>query len=297
MAADAAEPFPHLWVIGAGRVGLALALLLRRAGVLAELTLSGRGSSPPDHPLFGEPGFSVRYLPLPAIPDPLPAAVLIAVPDSAVAEVARSLAGAGLEPGTPVLHTSGALGTEALAPLAAAGCSVGSLHPLAAVADPVTGAERLRGAWYALEGEGSARDLGERLVGAAEGKVLSVAGGAKPLYHAAAVVASNYVVTLLSVAERLAARAGVPEEEARAALAGLAAGAVREVAARGPEAALTGPVSRGDRSTLELHLARLSGGERALYSVLARETVALARRRGLDPAAAQELEDLLGDDS
>lgn len=297
MAADAADPFPHLWVVGAGRIGLALALLLRRAGALGELTLSGRRASPPDHPLFREAGPPVRYLPFPAVPDPLPSAVLIAVPDSAIAEVARSLTGAGLEPGTPVLHTSGALGTEALAALAGAGCSVGSLHPLAAVADPVTGAERLRGAWYALEGEGSARALGERMVSAAGGRVLAVAGGAKPLYHAAAVIASNYVVTLLDAAERLAARAGIPEEEARAALTGLAAGAVRDVAAHGPEAALTGPVSRGDRSTVELHLARLSGGEHALYSVLARETVALARRRGLDPVAAQELEDLLGDDS
>jgi predicted short-subunit dehydrogenase-like oxidoreductase (DUF2520 family) len=297
MAADAAPPIPHLWIVGAGRVGLALALLLRREGAAAELTLSGRASSPPDHPLFREPGTPARYLPLPGIPDPRPGAVLIAVPDSAVARVARSLAGAGLKPGTPVLHTSGALGTEALTPLAQGGCSVGSLHPLAAVADPVAGAERLRGAWYALEGEGSARNLGERLVSAAGGRVLAVAGGAKPLYHASAVVASNFVVTLLNVAERIARRAGVPAAEAREALAELAAGAVRDVAARGPEAALTGPVSRGDRSTVELHLARLSGGERALYSVLARETVALARRRGLNPAAAQELEDLLGDDS
>jgi predicted short-subunit dehydrogenase-like oxidoreductase (DUF2520 family) len=126
--------------------------------------------------------------------------------------------------------------------------------------------------------------------------VLEVSAGGKPAYHAAAVLASNYVVALLAAAERLLADAGVPGEGGRAALAALAAGAVANVAERGPVAALTGPIARGDADTVRRHLARLSPEDRSLYCVLARETVELARRQGLDPGAAARLEQLLGED-
>ena len=77
------------------------------------------------------------------------------------------------------------------------------------------------------------------------------------MYHAAAVFASNYAVALLAVAEQLMVRAGVGAADAQAALARLAAGAVENVAAHGPIAALTGPIVRGDAETVERHLTRL----------------------------------------
>ncbi|MGI9179937.1 MAG: DUF2520 domain-containing protein, partial [Longimicrobiaceae bacterium] len=180
-------------------------------------------------------------------------------------------------------------------PLERAGCSVGVLHPLAAVADPIEGAERLRGAWFGIEGEGAALALAERIVRAAEGHALRLQPGTRPLYHAAAVFASNYLVALLAVAEGLMTRAGVNEAEARAALTQLAAGALAGVAERGPAAALTGPIARGDAETVRLHLARLSEGERHLYSVLAREALSLAResREGRDDPALARIEELL----
>lgn len=296
MAGELHPPLPDLWIVGAGRMGVALALLLHREGAVGELTLSGRRQEPPDHAIFRGAEPVVRYGVLPALPAPRPTAIVLAVPDAGIPGAARALAEAGVGEGTVVLHTSGALGSDALAPLAAAGCAVGSLHPLVAVAEPEAGSARLRGAWYALEAEGAARRVGERLVEAVGGRLLPVSGGAKPLYHAAAVVASNYVVALLGMAERLAAEAGVPAEAARAALAELAAGAVADVARAGPEGALTGPIARGDASTVRLHLERLSGEERGVYTVLAREALRLARRRGLDSAAAAELAELLRED-
>jgi predicted short-subunit dehydrogenase-like oxidoreductase (DUF2520 family) len=217
------------------------------------------------------------------------------VPDDALPDVVARLAALDLPAGLPVLHASGSLSTEVLAPLAAKGHAVGGLHPLAAIADPVDGADRLRGATFGVEGDGEARELAERLVAACDGHVLSIQPGGKALYHAAAVFASNYAVALLGVAERLMVQAGIRPDEAQAALSRLALGAVENVAAHGPVAALTGPIARGDAATVERHLARLSGAERGVYCLLGREALKLASARGLSAAAVSRLRSLLGE--
>lgn len=283
----------RLWIVGAGRFGLALGLLLEQSGAVSSLVVSGRRERPPQHPLFSHP--AARYQSSVRAPATPVDGVLIAVPDGAVAEVAEAVARSGLAPGTPVLHTAGALSLDALEVLAADGHPVGSVHALAAVSDPVSGAERLHGAAFGVEGEGAAAALAARVVAACGGRVLRVRPGGKPEYHAAAVFAANYAVALLGVGERLMARAGVPAEEAREALAGLAAGAVANAARHGPVAALTGPVSRGDDATIRLHLARLSEQERALYCLLGHETLRLARAAGLSPEAAERVERALGE--
>ncbi|HEX2204874.1 MAG TPA: DUF2520 domain-containing protein [Longimicrobium sp.] len=285
----------RLWIVGAGRLGLALGLRLHRAHAVEALVYSGRREHAPDHPLFRDPGPIARYHPgLAPVPDRL-TGLLIAVPDGAITDVVAALAKAGLDPAVPVLHASGSRSLDLLAPLAERGHAVGGLHALAAIADPVEGADRLHGATFGVEGGGAARDLALRLVAACGGRPLAIRPGGKALYHAAAVFASNYAVALLSVAERLMAQAGVEEEDAGPALAALAAGAVENVAARGPAAALTGPVARGDVETVALHLARLSGADRSLYSLLGREALALAEARGLDAGAAERLESLLSE--
>ncbi len=279
----------RLWIVGAGRLGLALGLALHRSGAVSSLAYAGRRPSAPPHPLFEGHPPAASYTP--GLVAPAGATgVLLAVPDGAVADAAAALARLPLDPAVPVLHASGALSVAALAPLAERGHPVGGVHALAAVADPVAGAERLRGAAFGVEGEGDARLLAERIVRGCGGRALHVASQGKPLYHAAAVVAANYAVVLLAEAEALMARAGVPAAEARAALCGLAAGAVENVAARGPAAALTGPVARGDAPTVALHLGRLSGAERALYSLLAGRALELARAAGLPPEAAGRVE-------
>ncbi|HET6232523.1 MAG TPA: Rossmann-like and DUF2520 domain-containing protein [Longimicrobiaceae bacterium] len=288
----------RLWIIGAGRVGLSLGLALHRAGAVAGLAYTGPREAAPAHPLFDGDAPVARYL---GTSKELPegtTGIVIAVPDRVIPEIVAGIA-SSVSPeklaGLPALHTSGGLGADVLEPLAALGASIGGVHPLAAVAHPVEGAERLRGASFGVEAEGPARALAERIVRACGGRVLSVAHGEKPTYHAAAVFASNYAVALLALAERLMERAGVPEEDARPALGALVAGAVANVAERGPVAALTGPVARGDDATVRLHLARLSGGERRLYSLLGREALALALRAGLDADAAERIADALGE--
>jgi predicted short-subunit dehydrogenase-like oxidoreductase (DUF2520 family) len=283
--------------VGAGRTGLALGLRLHRAHAVGRLTMTGRRVPPREHPLFGgdPPGAEYRS----SIEDaPGDAdAIVIAVPDGAIAEVAGRLASIELPPSIPILHTSGSRSTDILQPLAELGHPTGSAHPLAAIAEPISGAERLAGATWGVEGDGAALRFAERIVHACGGHALRIAPGGKPAYHAAAVFASNYAVALLSVAERLMEQAGVDAADARPALAALAAGAVENVGARGPAAALTGPVIRGDVETVALHLGRLSADERALYSLLGREALRLARQAGLDDAAAERMRALLGEGS
>jgi predicted short-subunit dehydrogenase-like oxidoreductase (DUF2520 family) len=286
------EAVPHLEIIGPGRAGLALGSLLVEAGAVGRLTCTGRRAAPPDHPLFrGSPPLA-NYRESASARDFVPDAVVIAVPDAAIRAVAAGLAGEELPTDTPVLHLSGALGSNELDSLASRGYPTGSLHPLAVLADDAD-ASRLRGGWFAVEGAPAAAAVARLFVTAMRGRILPVDGEKKALYHASAVAASNFMVTLLAVAERWMVDAGVPRGDARPALAALAAGAVESVRRLGPEDALTGPVARGDADTVQRHLAQLSPPDRLLYSVLASSTITLARRRGLDPHAAGELARLL----
>jgi predicted short-subunit dehydrogenase-like oxidoreductase (DUF2520 family) len=282
----------NLWIIGPGRVGLSLATALRQAGALEFLTVTGRRAAPPDHPLFRGTAPSASYRNDLAPPDPAPDCVLLAVPDAAIVTVAEGLRTSSLPLGVPMLHTSGALGSEVMAG-GHADLPLGSLHPLLAIADAQAGAALLRGGWFALEGDASAVSMGRRIVEHLGGREIPVAPEMKPVYHAAAVFASNYLVALLDTAERLAVEAGAPPEVARAALCELSRSAVAAVEGRGPLEALTGPVSRGDAATVRLHLERLSGPDAALYSVLAQATLEVARRRGLGPEPVREIQRLL----
>ena len=286
-------------IIGPGRMGLALGAALHETGDVETLTYFGRAIEPPPHPLFdpsathGDDG-SVEYRMLPA---PLPTdttIVLLAVPDRAIPEVAYDLARMGpTPPNCVVLHLSGAISTDILSPLHAAGYSVGSLHPLQAVADAWVSGGRLVGSAYAIAGEPSAMAAGRRLATMLDGIAMVIPPALRPLYHAAAVMVSNYTIALVSMGARLLMEAGVPERDAVPALLPLLQGTVANIEHLGVPAALTGPIPRGDTDTIRLHLARLSDRDRVLYCGLGLEMLELARNAGLDPERADEIESLL----
>lgn len=271
----------HLHVVGPGRMGLALGHALERAGAVARLTFCGRSPDAPDHPLFERE--HVRYVHGIEAPDEETTALVLAVPDDGLPEVAEAVAARGGAPsGAAAFHLSGALGTEPLAPLHRRGYGVGSLHPLQAVADPVTGSEALRGGFYTLSGDAEALAVGRRIVRRLEGRPLEVPPTRRGLYHAAAVTASNHLVTLVAAARDLLVRAGASEDEALHALVALARGTLDNVERLGTGDALTGPLRRGDVETVDLHLRLLGPEERELYAALARETLRLLGD-GTDP--------------
>jgi predicted short-subunit dehydrogenase-like oxidoreductase (DUF2520 family) len=280
----------HVWVVGPGRLGLALGSVLLDSGQVGRLSFTGRNSTPPVHPIF-ESGAAEYSLDLPTRRS-APTVILISVPDSEISAVGAALTGCDIAPAA-VFHTSGVLGSEVLAPLAALGHHIGSIHPMVAMADPVAGSGKLRGAWYGIEGVPEAVAAAELILDAVKGRALQVDPSGKPMYHAAAVFASNYLVALLGIAEDLMTRAGVDAIQARSALMELATGTIDNVATSGPVRALTGPVARGDETTLRLHLRGLSPNLRPLYSGLAREALRLASLQGLDPVVAMRITSLL----
>jgi predicted short-subunit dehydrogenase-like oxidoreductase (DUF2520 family) len=259
-------------IIGAGRMGRGLGRALEAAGVPA--TLLGRRRRPDD----------TRRATL----------VLIATPDDAVGNVAGDLARAGAVGSEQVvLHCSGLLDRLALHALAHTGAGLGSFHPLQSIADPETAPERLAGAWAGLEGDDRALQAGERLSTTLRMRAVRLAPGGKTAYHAGAVFASNFVVVLAAVAQGLARQAGVAVSDAAELYLPLLRGTLANLPL-GPEAALTGPIRRGDEATVRAHLAALGPEQRRLYRELGVEALKLARADGLEPVTAAAVERALG---
>ena len=187
--------------------------------------------------------------------------LVIATPDDRIASVSELV---GPTPTTLVLHLSGALGLEVLK--SHSRCA--AMHPLVSLPSADLGAERLRGAWFAVTGDAEV----DSLVTALGGRSFAVKDSVRPLYHAAAVISSNHLVALLGQAERVADLAGVPLEV----MLDLARDTVDNVRRLGPAAALTGPAARGDEATIKRHLQALPPGERAVYETLVNEAKRLA---------------------
>jgi predicted short-subunit dehydrogenase-like oxidoreductase (DUF2520 family) len=279
-------------VVGAGRVGTALAVLLGKAGHRVAAA-SGRDASR---------ARVDRYLPGTPFHPPVEAArlgevVLLAVPDDAVAEICgRIAAGDGFREGQWAVHLSGSVPLLALGPARAAGATVLSLHPLQTVPDVDSGIEDLPGvavsvtAWdeegYAT-GESLARDIGARPFRLDEAR--------KPLYHAAAVFCSNYLVAVEGIAEKLFRRAGA--EDPVPLFAPLAEAALENALRLGPAAALTGPVARGDAGTVRRNIEALDRHAPeavGAYVALARAAAELAASDGrLKPNGRREIEEVL----
>ena len=243
-------------IIGAGRVGTTLAVLLEGAGHPIVMA-SGRESSRARARRYlpSTPFFRLEAAPASARSAEL---VVLAVPDDALADVCLGLADGGAFVARQlVMHTSGSIGLDVLAPAAAAQAEILSVHPLQAFPDVEDGIARLPGSHIAVTartatavaaGESIARDLG--------GHPFRLPEDAKALYHAGAVFASNYLVATIAIAEELLGRAGL--ERARDLLGPLARAVLEETLDEGPGGALTGPAARGETETVARHLGALS---------------------------------------
>ena len=279
-------------VIGAGRVGTAVAVLLGRAGhrivaVAGGAETRGRASLHlPDVP-FREPAEAAAMGEL----------VIVGTPDDAIAPTVEALAAAGaVRSGRWVCHLSGSLGLEALVAARDAGARVFAIHPLQTFPDVGAALDRLPGCAIAVtaeDEEGSA--LGERLAEDLGGDPFRLADELRPLYHAAAVFASNYLVTASAIAESLFAAAGVADP-ARA-MAPLQRASLEHVERLGPAHALTGPAVRGDAGTVRRNLEALQRHAPELvpaYVAMAAATLDLAERSGRLPAGSRaEMEGVL----
>ncbi|MCP5025412.1 MAG: DUF2520 domain-containing protein [Actinomycetia bacterium] len=191
--------------------------------------------------------------------------LILAVPDDTIAEVAQAV---DPDSDTVVAHLAGSRTLEVLT----GHSRRASLHPLASLPDRQRGAERLLdGCTFAVAGD----PLVEEVVAVLGGRVLPVADPDRVAYHAAAAIAANHLVAVLAQVERVATSIGLPFDAFR----GLIDGVLTNVDEVGPAAALSGPAARGDRGTIEAHLAALAPSERALYLECARAAAGLTGRR------------------
>ncbi len=210
--------------------------------------------------------------------------VIIATPDRAIDQAALTTA-PSLEKHALVIHLAGSRGLDAFQRLREQrpDVRVGALHPLQSFPSASAGLERLPGAWAAVAGDPMTTEIAQ-LLGL---RTFELPDSERVRYHAAAVVASNHLVALLGQVERLAQSCGVPFEAFRS----LVQASVDNAFVLGPAEALTGPISRGDLTTVEQHLLALDPGDRDAYRALAREAARLTGRR--DTAIDRLLDDVM----
>jgi len=270
------EP-PVIGIVGAGAAGTALGVALRRGGwPVAAVASRDAGRRERFRSLVdGARGFAEAEALLDEVE-----LIVLTVPDDAVAEVAGRLR---MYSGQAMIHTSGVLEAEVLAPAMAAGTQIGSFHPLVAFADVERAVEALHGATVAIEGDDQLADLLARMAEVVGAVPVRLAPGAKPAYHAAAVLAAGGFVALLDAIAELGRVAGLDEAGSLAVYGRLLEQTLDNARALGIRAALTGPLARGDRGTVVAHLAALQAHAPAvvdLYRAAAEREIALAVERG-----------------
>ncbi|MFJ7063815.1 Rossmann-like and DUF2520 domain-containing protein [Streptomyces sp. NPDC101115] len=289
---DRAEDRPArltVGVVGAGRVGPALAASLQLAGhrpvaVSAVSDASRRRAAAllPDVPVV-EPA---RVLALADL-------VLLTVPDDALPGLVEGLADTGaVRPGQLLVHTSGRYGVRVLDPARRAGALPLALHPAMTFTGTSVDVQRLAGCSFGVTAPEELRLAAEALVIEMGGEPEWIAEENRPLYHAALALGANHLVTLVAQAMELLRSAGVAAPDR---MLGPLLGAALDNALRSGDAALTGPVARGDAGTVAAHVAELhkhAPGTVAGYLAMARATADRALAHGLlKPELA---EDLLG---
>jgi predicted short-subunit dehydrogenase-like oxidoreductase (DUF2520 family) len=265
---------PTVSIVGAGRVGGAIGIALARAGYTVTAAWSrSRTGRQRAHRLLDVPVLE------PADTARAGDVVFLSVPDDAIAEMTEQLA-PGLHKGQFVVHTSGGTSLHVLEPLREAGVRTGCLHPLQTIADAERGADALQGAAVAVTSDDADRLALMRLARAWGGRPFVLADEAKRVYHAAAVFASNYLVTSIWAATTLFQSIGI--RNAGDLLGPLVRNSVENVVARGGARAITGPVARGDAELVKQHVEALREADPTdqaitdAYRALAKLTASLA---------------------
>ena len=285
------SPRPVVGLIGPGRAGIGLALALTQAGytvrlhgrkkkkVPSPLTLTvGDGETPPDWVASA-------------------GVVILAVRDDGIRPLAEALAAArAITADHVVLHLSGVQGQEGLGPLVSSRAALGSFHPLQTIVEPERAPARLKGSWAAVEGMPRAALAAERLAQDMGMRPFRIATKAKAIYHAGAVFASNYLVVVEAIAQRLLRHAGLTDADAWAALRPLVEGTFENLGRIEPKDALTGPIARGDTATIMRHLESLTFDDGKLYRELGRAALELAQKSGMDEATAERVAEALATD-
>ena len=263
--------------IGAGRVGYTLGRFMMEHG--ADVT--GYYSRTSIHAEEAAHFTDTRYYDNPEKLIKDSDCIYLTVSDNAISEVFKELDEHYDLTGKIMCHTSGAMSSKVFTDSKNEVCGY-SIHPNFAVSDKLTSYLNFRNAFITIEG--NHRYLGEMVefyknLGL---RVGVISAESKPKYHAASVFASNFVCGIYGTAVRLLTECGFSQEDAVLALKGLFSANASGIVEKGPVLQLTGPAERCDTSTILKHLDVLSEEDKALYKLLTRETVNIAKQKNVD---------------
>jgi len=285
---------PDIGFIGAGTVGTALAVRLGGLGypVIAVASRTKASAQRLAQAVSGcrvyEDGQGVANA---------SQLVFVTTPDDVIAPL---VAGIRWHGGQSVVHCNGASSTDILEPARGFGAHVGAFHPLQTFASVGHAVDNMPGSTFAIEAEEPLLTILKDMASALGGNWVTLGAGDKVLYHAAAVIACNYLYTLVKMATDLWQTFGVPTPKATQALLPLLRGTLNNVENVGLPHCLTGPIARGDLGTIGSHLAALEREAPHLVSVyreLGLQTIPIALSKGrIDNNKAEELEALLKGD-
>lgn len=222
--------------------------------------------------------------------------IIIAVPDSQIASVDGEIAQISSRLKSAIcVHTSGAFSGSDLKKIARTGTSVGSLHPLQTF--PSVDADfSMEGIYFAIEGSAAVVELLDKLVVQLKGIPVHILEGQKAVYHAAAVFASNFIPVLLRSALELLGKAGISPDEGRKMLSPLLRFSVENCIQFGETQALTGPVARGDKPTIQKHLKAIHQFDpelENLYRYLSLKALQISSEKGLEKDKVKSIQSLL----
>jgi predicted short-subunit dehydrogenase-like oxidoreductase (DUF2520 family) len=221
--------------------------------------------------------------------------IFITTPDDAIAFVVSKVS---WRPGQSIVHCSGADSTDILQSAKEAGAKVGAFHPLQTFASPRQAMENIPGSTFALEAEEPLLGALKNMAAALDGQWVELKAEDKVLYHAAAVFACNYMVTLVKLATDLWQTFDVSPPKATKALVPLLRGTLHNIETIGIPNCLTGPIARGDTGTINKHLQVLESKAPHLlstYRELGRQTIPIAVAKGkIDQSQASKLQTILG---
>ncbi len=280
-----------LGFIGAGTVGTALAVRLQSKGYPV-VAVSSRSRGSADRLAGMVPGCRVMNNNQ-GVADSAEL-IFITTPDDTIATVA---AGIKWHKRQSVVHCSGALSRDILVPAKKLGADTGSFHPLQTFASISQAIQNLPGSCFAIEAEEPLLTSLKEMAQALEGTFIKLKASDKVAYHAAAVFASNYFVTLIKLATDLWETFGVPREEATKALVPLLRGTLNNIETIGIPNCLTGPIARGDTGTIRKHLEELkviAPDLLSTYRELGLKTIPVGLAKGkINKEQAQALDTIL----
>ncbi len=275
-------------IIGPGRVGGALCLSLPKDSYRIE-ALIGRRSPPLSSNVFD--GFS-GIIELSAVSKIESDIIFITTGDNEIRRVASDIS-SKVSPNGCVFHTSGALTSKELEPLSLAGRKIGSIHPLVSISSPELGPTRFPGAYFCIEGDSEAVEIGHEIVSDLGGNPFSIDTTFKILYHAAAVMACGHLVALFDSSVEVLTKCGLSPDESKTILLPLVVSTIDNLGKQSTSSALTGTFGRADIETFSRHLRTLndhvSDDLLEIYLLLGERSLELASKEGVNPERIDKL--------